>query len=86
MPPREEAREHDAEAVLLAVKLMAVAGQMTVRPELGLTTGVRATVPAKFWMLDSETDTLAPVLPELKLTGLPAETVKSLTWTTAAAE
>ncbi len=86
MPPRKEVREHNAEAVLLAVKVMAVAGQVTVRPELGLTTEVRATVPAKFWMLDRETDMLGPVSPELKLTGLPAETVKSPTWTTVAAE
>ncbi len=65
---------------------MAVAGQVTVRPELGLATEVRATVPAKFWMPDRETDMDGPVSPELKLTGLPVETVKSPTWTTAAAE
>ncbi len=69
----------DAEAVAFAARLVAAAGQVTVRPVVGLTTEVRATVPAKFWMLVSETDIAAPVPPLLKLTGVPTEIVKSPT-------
>ncbi len=70
----------------LAVRLDGVAGQVTVKPVAGLTTDVRATVPAKLNVLVSETDIAAPVAPELKFTGVPREIRKSPTWTTELAE
>ncbi len=86
VPAVVELRVQDAEAVALAARDVAVAGQVTVKPVAGLTREVRDTVPAKFWTLVRETDTAAPVAPELKLTGEPTEMVKSPTCTTAAAE
>ncbi len=77
---------HDAEAVPLAVKLVAVAGQLTVKPVDGLTTEVSATVPAKLLTLVNETDIEAPVAPELKFTGVPTLIVKSPTCTVELAE
>ncbi len=82
VPAVVELRVHDEDTVALAVMLTAVAGHVTVRPVVGLTTEVRATLPAKLNMLVRLTDTAAPVAPELKLTGVPAEIVKSPTWTT----
>ncbi len=73
---------HDAEAVALAVRLVAVAGQETVNPVVGLVTAVRLTVPAKLNVLVRLTEIEAPVAPELKFTGVPTEMVKSPTWTT----
>ena len=52
---------------------------MTVNPVAGLVTGVRATVPAKLNVLVRETEMAEPVAPELKLTGLLSEMVKSPT-------
>jgi len=69
---------HDAETVALAVMLTG-AGQVTVKPVAGLVTGARATVPAKLNVLVRETEITDPVAPELKLTGLPTEIVKSPT-------
>ncbi len=86
VPPVVETRAQDAEAVALAVRLAAVAGQVTVRPVVGLTTEVRVTLPAKLKVLVNETDVAAPLAPELKFTGVPAEIVKSPTWTTELAE
>ncbi len=74
-----ELRVQDALTVTLAVILVAVAGQVTVNPVIGLITAERAIVPAKLLILVSETDIAAPVAPELKFTGLPAEMVKSPT-------
>ncbi len=61
--------------------LTAVAGQVTVRPVVGLTTEVSVTVPAKLFTLVRETDIAAPAAPELKLTGVPTLMVKSPTCT-----
>jgi hypothetical protein len=55
------------------------AGHVTVKPVTGLVTGVRATVPAKLKVLVKLTDIAEPVAPELKLTGLLTEMVKSPT-------
>ncbi len=43
-----ELKVQDVDAVALAVRLVAVAGHVTVRPVVGLTTELRETVPAKF--------------------------------------
>ncbi len=74
----------DVGTVALAVRLTG-AGQVTVRPVVGLTVGVRVTVPTKFWVLVRVTDIEAPVAPELKFTGVTAEIVKSPTWTVTVA-
>ncbi len=71
---------HRAATVALAV--MAVAGQFSVRLVVELVTALRLTVPAKLNVLVRLTEIAAPVAPELKLTGVPTDTVKSPTWTT----
>jgi hypothetical protein len=71
----------DVATVAFAV-ILTGAGQVTVKPVAGLVTAVRVTVPAKLNVLVSETDIVAPVAPELKLTGVVVETVKSPTCTT----
>ncbi len=86
VPTVVELSVQDAEAVALAVRLVAVAGQVTVRPVVGLTTEVRLTVPAKLKVLVRLTDIAVPVAPELKLTGVPTDIVKSPTWTIEDAE
>ncbi len=63
----------------MAVKLVAVAGQVTVRPVVGLTTELRLTLPAKLNVLVRLTEMAAPVAPELKFTGVATEIVKSPT-------
>ncbi len=63
----------------LAVRLMAVAGQVIVRPVVGLTTDERVTLPAKLNVLVRVTEMAAPVAPLLKLTGVPTLMVKSPT-------
>ena len=47
-----------------------VVGQVTVRPEDGLTTELRVTFPTKLFTLTSDTCSAWLVDPELKLTGL----------------
>ncbi len=79
VPGVVELRVQEADAVALAVILVAVAGQVTVRPVVGLTTEVRVTLPAKLKVLVRLTAIAAPVAPELKLTGVPADIVKSPT-------
>ncbi len=69
----------DDDAVALAVRLTAVAGQVTVSPVVGVTTEVTVTLPAKLKMLVRDTEMEAPVAPVLKLTGLPTDMVKSPT-------
>ncbi len=81
-----ELKVQDEEAVALAGRLVADAGQVAVKPVVGLTTEMREIVPAKFWMLVSDTDTETPAAPELKLTGVPALMVKSPTCTTELTE
>ena len=76
---------HEAATVALAV-ILTGAGHVTVNPVAGLVTGVSATVPAKLNVLVRETDIAEPVAPELKLTGLLTEMVKSPTWTVELAE
>ncbi len=56
-----------------------MAGQVTVKPVDGLTTELRLTLPTKLKVLVRVTDIAAPVAPELKLTGVPADIVKSPT-------
>ncbi len=63
----------------MAVMLVAVAEQVTVSPVEGLTTDDNAMVPAKLLVLVSDTDITAPVAPEFKFTGVPADIVKSPT-------
>ncbi len=86
VPAVEELKVQDAEAVPLAVRAVAVAGHMTVRPVVGLTSEVRVTLPTKLKVLVRETETEAPVAPVLKLTGVPTLIVKSPTCTTEVAE
>ncbi len=81
-----ELKAHDEETVALDVILTPVAGQVTVNPVVGLTTEVRVMLPAKLNLLVRLTDIEAPLAPELKLTGVPTERVKSPTWTTELAE
>jgi hypothetical protein len=71
-------RVQDAATVAFAV-ILTGAGHVTVKPVTGLVTAVRVTVPAKLNVLVSETDIAAPVAPELKLTGVEVEMVKSPT-------
>jgi hypothetical protein len=69
---------HEAATVAFAV-ILTGAGQVTVNPVTGLVTAVRVTVPAKLNVLVRETEIAAPVAPELKLTGVVVEMVKSPT-------
>jgi len=85
VPAVVELKVQEAATVAFAVMLTG-AGQVTVKPVTGLTTGVRVTVPAKLKVLVRETEIADPVAPELKLTGVPAEMVKSPTWTVELAE
>ena len=80
-----EVNVQEAATVAFAVMLTGT-GQVTVSPVVGLVTGVRLTVPAKLNVLVRETEMAEPVAPELKLTGLPTEIVKSPTWTVETAE
>ncbi len=68
----------ETDTVTFAERLVAVAGQVAARPTTGLTTEVRATVPAKLDELVSETESDAEA-PELKFTGVPIEIAKSPT-------
>ena len=85
MPAVVDDRVQDVATVAFAVMLTG-AGHVTVSPVAGLMTGVRATVPAKLNVLVRETEITDPVAPELKLTGLPTEIVKSPTCTVALEE
>ncbi len=76
-----EVSVHWVATVALAVMLAAVAGQVPVRLVGELVTAPRLTVPAKLSVLARLTEIAAPVAPELKLTGVPTDTVKSPTWT-----
>ena len=78
MPAVVELKVQEAPTVAFAV-ILTGAGQVTVNPVTGLVTGVRVTVPAKLNVLDRETDIAEPVAPELKLTGVLADMVKSPT-------
>jgi hypothetical protein len=72
---------HEAATVAFAV-MVTGAGQVTVKPVVGLVTAARVIVPAKLNVLVRETEIAEPVAPELKSTGVPAEIVKSPTWET----
>ena len=78
VPAVVELRVQEAATVAFAVMLTG-AGHVTVNPVAGLVTGVRATVPAKLKVLVRLTDIAEPVAPELKLTGVTVEIVKSPT-------
>lgn len=67
--------------VAFALILTGLAGQVTPRPLLGLTTAESPIVPAKLLVLVSEMETAAPVAPELKFTGVTSTMVKSPTCT-----
>ncbi len=82
MPRLDEASAQDIEAVTFEVRIVAVAGQVAVKPVVGLTTELRLTLPAKLKVLVRVTGIAAPAAPELKLTGDPTIMVKSPTWTT----
>ena len=81
VPAVVDARVHDAVTVAFAVILVAVVGQVTVRPVTGVTTEDRLMLPAKFWTLVRVTVIAEPVAPLLKLTGEERDSVKSPTWT-----
>ncbi len=81
-----ELKTHDAETVALAVKIVAVAGQFTVRPVVEPAAEERLTPPAKLKVLARLTEIAALGAPELKFTGVPTDSVNSPTWTTAVAE
>jgi hypothetical protein len=78
-------RVQDAATVPFA-EILTGAGQVTVSPVAGLTTAMRLILPAKLNVLVRPTDIADPVAPELKLTGVPVEIVKSPTWTVDNAE
>ncbi len=86
VPGLVELNVHEVDAVAFAVRLVAVAGQVTVKPVVGLMTKLRLTVPTKLKVLVRLTEIAAPVAPVLKLTGDATENVKSPTWTTDEAE
>ena len=69
---------HDAATVAFAV-ILTGAGHVTVNPVAGLVTAARLIVPAKLNVLVRETEIAEPVAPELKLTGVLADIVKSPT-------
>ncbi len=62
---------HDVGTVPFADRLIG-AGQVTVKPVVGVTTGLRVTEPAKLNVLLRAIDNEAPVAPVLKLTGVAA--------------
>ncbi len=62
------------------------AGQVTVKPVAGLTSGVRMMVPAKLSVLVMSSEIFELGVPRLKLTWLPTWMVKSPMWTMALAE
>lgn len=74
-----ELKAQETEVVPLAVSVVAVPGQVTVKPVVGLITELRLTAPAKLKMLVRLTDIVAPVAPELKFAGVPTLMVKSPT-------
>ena len=74
-----EANAQDVVAVALAERIVAKVGHVAVRPGVGLVRGERDTSPAKLFRLVRETETLKPVAPELKFTGVPRLTLKSPT-------
>jgi len=78
VPAVVELRVHEAATVAFAV-ILTGAGQVTVKPVAGLVTAVRLIVPAKLNVLVRETEIAEPVAPELKLTGVVVDIVKSPT-------
>ena len=81
-----DARVQDAVTVAFAVMLVAVVGQVTVRPVAGVTTEASVIEPAKLNVLVRVTVMADPVAPLLKFTGDVTESVKSPTWTVEEAE
>ena len=80
MPATIEARLQEAEAVPLILRLVPMAGHVTLSPEIGLVSAVRLIVPTKLFMLVRLTATEKPIEPALK-SGPWAVRVKSPTWT-----
>ena len=69
----------EAPTVTLAVRLVAVVGQTTLRPVAEPRSGVRVTPPVKPKVLVSVTERTFPEAPELKFTGVPTLIAKSPT-------
>jgi hypothetical protein len=86
VPRATELRLHRALAVPFIVRLTRATGHATLNPDDGLTADVTLMPPAKLFVLASKTEMKALVAPELKLTGLVTEIVKSPTWMSAEAE
>jgi len=78
VPAVVEDNVQEAATVAFAV-ILTGAGQVTVKPVAGLVTAVRLIVPAKLNVLVRETEIAEPVAPELKLTGVVVDIVKSPT-------
>ncbi len=79
VPPVVELKVQEAPVVVFAVTVVAVAGQITVNPVVGLVTALRLTLPAKFSVLVRLTDIVAPEAPLSKLTRVPTLMLKSPT-------
>ena len=79
VPAVVESRLQRAFTVALAVRLTAFAGQVTVRPVVGLTEEESLIEPEKSYVLVSVTLMAEPVAPVLKSTGELVEIVKSPT-------
>jgi hypothetical protein len=86
VPGVVELRVQEAVAVVLAVRLVAVVGQVTDRPELGVTADDSWIVPTKLDVLVRLTEMVPPGAPLLKFTGELREIVKSPTCTVVLAE
>ena len=78
VPAVVEDNVQEAATVAFAV-ILTGAGQVTVKPVAGLVTAVRLIVPAKLNVLVRETEIAEFVAPELKLTGVVVDIVKSPT-------
>lgn len=70
----------DVVAEALNVMLIGLGGQVTARPVAGLTIAESAILPLKLFTLVNVIE-MATLAPELKLTRLLTEMVKSPTWT-----
>ena len=71
---------HEVVAEALNVRLVGLGGQVTVRPVAGLTIAESPMLPLKLFTLVNVME-MVPLAPELKLTRLLTEMVKSPTWT-----
>lgn len=79
VPAVVEAKVHEVDTVPLEFRAVADAGQVTVKPAIGVTREFKDTVPEKLKVLVRLTDIASPVAPALKLTGPSTRIVKSPT-------